>query len=248
MLTTLSESDRAALREEVKREVKEELGREDRTRRARHALGCFTVYFIFLGLPLIFVAVMLTRSGLVRLPILTSSLYRPVAPTRVVAPLVGETAEVAWRESLAGVKYEQTTGLMTMTMDENRLTTIVRQGFANQASALPFKANDAQIALDRDRAELFFYTIGLWPNDGERVPVRLTFVPNVDASGGLAVEVTEVVIGGASVPAVLRAPMASLFNSFLRNEFTSQMPAGFAFRSLQVQPEGLTIIFTAPSR
>jgi hypothetical protein len=241
-MSTLSDSDRAALREEVKREVKKELHREGRTRLWWRIFW----YLLILGVPTAIVAVTLAKSGMMQIPLLTKSLYRPVSPTRLVSPLVGSDAEVIWREALASAKQDRTIvpAEVTMSMDESRLTTVIRQGLANQASALPFKADDAQIALDHNRAELFFNT----ERGGEKVPVRLTFLPSVDRSGKLTVEVTEVIVGGAGVPAMLRAPMANLLNKFLRNEFTSQMPAGFILRRFEVQPEGLTIVFTSPSK
>jgi len=243
-MTTLSDSDRAALREEVKREVKEEFRREDRTRRIRSFFVSLAVYALFVGLPLVMVAVMLTRAGMMQMPLLTGMLYHPVAPTRLVQPLVGESADIAWKEALATAKFDQETDQMTISMDENRLTTIVRQGLVNQASSLPFKAEDAQIALDSDRAELFFNT----ERAGEKVPVRLVFLPSVDRHGELVVDVSDVTIGGASVPAAMRSPMANLLNSFLRNEFMSQMPAGFILRRFEVKPEGMSIVFTAPTK
>lgn len=237
-LSTLSENERAAIHEEVKREVKDELRREGRKRLWWKVFW----YFLFTAVPLAILAVMVARTGLMRIPLLSNSLYRPVAPTRLVAPLVGETAEVAWRESLASAKYDKLTGVVTMQMDENRLTTAIREGLAAQADALPFVAKDAQVVLDRNRAELFFYT----ERDTETVPVRMTFLPSIDRLGNLNVDVTEVVVGGAVVPSAMRAPMAKLLNSFLRNEFTSQMPAGFMLREFTIEPETMVVSFTSP--
>lgn len=236
--TTLSDNDRAALHEEVKREVKDELRREGRKRL------CWKLawYCLFLGASVLFVSITLAKTGLVRVPLLSSRLYHPVTPTRLVAPLVGETAEVAWRESLASAKYDNLTGVVTMGMDENRLTTVVREGLAAQADALPFKTKDAQVALDSGRAELFFYT----ERDGQTVPVRVAFVPSVDRNGNLVIDVPEVKVGGAEVPTAMRAPMAKLLNSFLRNEFTSQLPEGVILRGFEVQPENLVFSFTSP--
>jgi hypothetical protein len=237
-LSALSENERAALHEEIRREVKDELHREERIRLRWRLFW----YFMFTAVPLVIVAVMVARTGLMRIPLLSSSLYHPVTPTRLVAPLVGETAEVAWRESLASAKFDKITGVVTMEMDENRLTTAIREGLAAQADVLPFKTKDAQIALDRGRAELFFFT----ERGAETVPVRMAFLPSVDRFGNLKVEVSEVIVGGAAVPTAMRAPMATLLNNFLRNEFTSQMPAGFVLRNFDVEPESMIVSFTAP--
>jgi len=242
MTISLSDNERVALRDEVKREIKEELRQEERSRRWHGFLIRVAVYLTVLGVSCVIGLVLLARTGLMTVPLLSSRLYHPVMPTRVVTPLVGSNAEVVWREVLASMKYDSLTGDATVSFNEVRLTTIVREGMTAQAESLPFKAEEGQIVLEDGTAELFFYT----ERSGRKVPVRLAFIPGVDLRGNLSMVVTEAKLGGADMPAMARDSMAKLLNSFLRNEFTSQLPPGFIWRRISVERDNLKIVFTAP--
>lgn len=236
--------DKESLREELKEEIKDELRHEERVRRRVKTLGCLAVYVLVIGTPVILALVFIARSGLfMRVPLLSASLYKPVTPREVVLPLVGTDAETVLKEVAYAAKTDPKTGVVTLTIDEQQLTTSVRAGFEASAQSLPFPVNAAQVSIGAKDAELFFTTV----SGGREVPVSLVFAPAV-ASGQVKVEVEKLTIGGATVPQALTGSAASLVNSLLLTELTANLPAGFTLDSLAIEGGKLVLKARVPTK
>ena len=226
-MVRIDDNIRTAMREEVREEVRDELKREEKIRRRRHCLGCLTVYAIVLGVPFVFGAVTVARTGLYDVPLLTGWLYEPKTVEREVNPLIGRGSDVVWREVAASGKYHLETGQADLSMTEVELTTIIAESIA-MTEGLPFEVERPQVAVDRDGLELYFVT----PRGDRQVPVIIDLVPKIKG-GVLSFEIERMTLGGAELPSLLSSSFAKLVNNVLGRQFSDNLPDGMVLRKVE---------------
>ncbi len=196
MTKTENDIEQQATRQELKKEIMAEMKHDARRKKVVHCLGCFALELLVIAIPVVFVAVMLAKTGLVNVPLLTSWLYRPNYPSRQVQPLVGSNAAEILIAQATRPKVNPNFGTMTVSFSEAQLTTIAQEGLTAAGSSLPLPMKSLQIAIDADSLELY----GVSPQNGRDVTIMAKIVPSVDG-GELKIDVKELKIGALDVPA-----------------------------------------------
>ncbi len=190
-----TELDNQQTRQELKKEIVAEMKHDVRRKKVVRWLGCLGLLLALVAVPVIFVAVMLAKTGLVEVPLLTSWLYRPNYPARQVLPLVGSSASEILLAQATRPKVNPNFGTFTISFTEAQLTTIAKEGLAAAGDSLPLPIKSLQIAVDDDVIELY----GISPRDGRDVTITARIVPSVDG-GELKIAVKELKIGALDVP------------------------------------------------
>jgi len=213
---TKTELENPETRQALKKEIMAEIKQDARRRRLLNCLGCLTLELLAVLIPLVFVAVLLARTGLVQVPLLTSWLYRPVAPSRTVLPLAGSnTADILIAE-ISKPKVNPNFGTFKISFNESELTTMAKDGLNAAGDSLPLKVDSVQVAVDADAVELFATS----PQKGRAVTIRIRFVPNVDG-GKLKLTINELKIGSLDVPPGASGMLATLLDKSLASAMES---------------------------
>lgn len=183
-------------RESIKKEIKQEIRKEDRRRRLIGCGGLVLVVLLVVGLPSLYVAGMLAKTGFYDIPVLSRSLYKPSMPERDVVPLYGSKPDDIYRVLGTKVRYEAQTSQATFPVTESELTTIVQHSVASAPpNALPFPVKSVQVAIDPDKVEIY----AISPQKNRDATVRIRFRPSVKG-GELRADVEEIAIGSLVLP------------------------------------------------
>ncbi len=185
-------------RDELKDEIRKELRHESR-RRFFFSLALYLIFFfIMLGLPFLLIAVIAAQSGLYHVPVLSSWLYHPPAPVRIVVPLAGAGPDAIITSVTAKATYDQATGVAELTFSEQELTTLFAASVeeADASGTLPFPLESMQVAL-LDGNIMEFYAVT--EREGYEAPVILSVTPQVTA-GRLEMDTVDFHIGSFDVP------------------------------------------------
>lgn len=183
-------------REELKKEIKQEIRHEEFRKKLMGCGGCLALALVILGVPTLYVLAQLAKTGFVDVPVLSRAAYKPLAPTRVVQPLYGTKPEDVYKVIATKVKYEPQSGFAKLPVTEAEITTVVLGAIANAPKeALPFPVRGAQVAIDEESIELFVIS----PQKNRDATVRIRFRPYVKG-GELRAEVHEVSLGSLTLP------------------------------------------------
>jgi hypothetical protein len=218
-------------RQALKKEIIDEMNHDVRSKKLRNCLGCLFVIFLAVGIPVLFVAAQVAKSGLVDVPILTSRLYRPTQPTREVKPLIGSKSADILLAAASKAKPTLTLGLIKMSFTEAELTTLAKDGIAASGANLPIPIDSIQIAVDRDAVEIFATT----PKDGREVTIKARFMPWVD-SGRFKITPKELVIGGMNVPPSLSGIESIVLDKSLGDVLTSTISQIGRLVAVELEP------------
>lgn len=204
-MTVVERNDQAE-REAIREEVRAELSQERRSRRLK-GCGCALLAFVVLiGAPLGFTLWIIAKSGFADIPVLTGLVYRPPAPVRQVAPLVGTDASTIAKSLAATAKPGLVSGTAEIAISEQELTTfLVSAVQSGDLPQLPLvgKITSAQAAIDPDFIEI--YLSAALPS-GQPEPIIIRVRPVV-VSGQLNFRVQEAVIGSFPLPAAIFEPL-----------------------------------------
>jgi hypothetical protein len=208
----ISPEEREAIKKEVRDEVHAEMA-HDRKRRLLRRLGCFFLAFFFLIIaPILVGAIIVAKSGILEVPVISSAVYQPIAPTRTVQPLTGSSADDVMKTIAASAKAGVATGSAVLTITEQQLTTIVAAGITQGTdTGLPFAISSAQVAILDGQMEFFLDAV----QNGRQVPVLIRVEPTVSA-GSLHFSVKEATMGSLPLPAfMVEAALQKLADSTL---------------------------------
>ncbi len=187
-----SPSEREALKNEIKKEIRQENLRW----RLGAFGGCSLVVLVALAIPTYFVAATLARTGFYKIPFFTQRYYKAAAPVRRVMPLVGSNAQTVITSAVSKAKFDPHTSLLTLTLTETELTTMVQEGVRKAKDGdLPFPVRDVQVAFDDETVEVFAVS----PQAAGDTTVRARFVPSADR-GTISFRVQEVRVGDLVLP------------------------------------------------
>jgi len=195
-IDTASPEDREALKKEIVTEMKHDA----RRKKLLSCGGCLLLELIAVSVPFMLAAVVLAKSGFVQVPYLSSWLFKPAAPVRMVTPVVGANADQIVRSSALAAKFDQSTSVLTMKFTEGELTAMARDWLPALESSLPFQVKSMQIAVDPGVMDIFIVT----PQNGHDTTIDIGIVPTVDA-GALKLIFKDVKIGSFAVPNQLSA-------------------------------------------
>ena len=207
--------DNQEVRQELKREIMEELKHDARRKRLSRGLGCFLLALLLVAVPVLYVSSLLARTGLVEVPLMTSWLYRSSEPVRTVVPLAGsKTSEILIAEATRA-KYDRNFGTFKISLSEAQLTTIAQEGLAVAGNTLPLEIDTVQIAVDNDAVELFVTS----PRNGRDVTIRLRFMPTVDG-GEIKITPKELRIGALEIPPGVSSALVPLLDRAIGKTLT----------------------------
>jgi hypothetical protein len=163
-------------RQNIRKEIREELRGEDRRKGMVKFGGCLLTLLIFIGIPTAFVAVEAAKTGLVTVPLLTPMLFKEEGPSRVVMPLVGAKPEQVMQIAFARYSYDAATSLLTVPIREEEMTTVFRDAIDHAPpNTLPFPMKDVQLLVDDDDVEMFAHV----SRAGHESSLRVRFHPVV---------------------------------------------------------------------
>ncbi|OGL73822.1 hypothetical protein A3C96_03750 [Candidatus Uhrbacteria bacterium RIFCSPHIGHO2_02_FULL_60_10] len=239
--SALTAADREALKDEIRGEIRAEMRHQARWRFLR-GCGCsFLSLFFTLVLPVLLLAGAAAKTGLFDVPFLTKRLYKPTAPTRVVAPLVGTTAEQILAGLSAKAKIDPATGKITLPITESELTTILSAGLLEEGQAgLPFTINSIQTAIKPDGVEVFS-EIKLQERAST---LALKIIPQV-VGGEIKVSLADIRIGALAVPnSFVDAIVPTLMKSF-NESLNKGLGGGGALQAINLREGRLELIVMA---
>jgi len=204
-------------RKELKEVIRRELFFEVFRRKILGCAGYLLVVIIIISIPSIYIAASAAKSGFVNVPLLSSWLYKPSVPTRVVRPYVGTTAEDVMASVGRHAKYDIHTGLVTVIISETELTTIVAETAKNGGSK-GFPLQDAQVVIEPRMVELFAVS----PQDKRDTTVLARFTPSV-SGGKIGLEVRELFVGNYGVPTSIAQLGASYLTSIVASKLSNDL-------------------------
>ncbi|KPJ85811.1 hypothetical protein AMJ57_01735 [Parcubacteria bacterium SG8_24] len=201
-------------RDELKKEIKQELRHEAARRKLISCGACLVAELVLLSIPVIFVLVVLAKTGLMTVPLLTGWLYEPVAPTRIVAPLAGSTMQDVLESLPFRADVDLQTGIVELKLTEQELTTILRDTFdmLQEQESFPLEVHSPQMAVTEQWFEMF----AVAPRDDREIPLRLRFVPEVQ-DGQFEFAPQEMSLGGLTVGEGLSGMMFTFFGGALED-------------------------------
>lgn len=179
----------------------------------KRKLGCFSifmiVFIIFMAL-LLGGAILVAKTGLIRIPFLTDAFFKPAAPTRVVEIGDINAGDVEARfEDQIFKALEASDGKqipVDLTFSEAEVTSFIRHALEQEEYKVPFK--NAQVVLLDGGIELYGEITGKI-NGSESMPyhlkgpILLNVFPTLDAEKNIQFEVNKVSVGGLSLPKII---------------------------------------------
>lgn len=193
---TRIEAKPADERDALKREIIGEIRGAETRRKAIGCGACALVWLVvILGIAW-FIGSNLAKTGIVRVPMFSAPSTASQQPTRSVAPLVGTKPEDIPKIVGLRAKPDPNASRVSFTLREAELTSIVDHALVTGGASLPFPVKSAQVVIEPGFIELFVVS----PRDQGTVTVRTRFVPKVDATGRLELEVRQVMIGALELP------------------------------------------------
>jgi len=202
------EMDNQEARQELKKEIMSEIKHDARRKKIVNCLGCLSLELLVLAIPILFVATMLAKTGLVEIPVMTNWLYRHNEPSRLVVPLAGSNTTEILIAAATRAKIDRNFGILKIGLSESELTTIAQEGLEVAGDALPLPLSSVQIAADDDVVELYVTS----PRNGREVAIRARIIPTVE-EGQIKIAVQELRIGALDIPAGVSKMLVPLLNS-----------------------------------
>jgi len=126
-------------RDQLKKEIRREIKRDEKKQRLVVGLIVLVIFFALLATPFLVLGVVVAKSGVRHVPILSEWFFKPVAPTKIVVPLLGSGPDAVLAAAIARINYNESIGSFTMYLTEQELTTVLNSSISGQESgALPF--------------------------------------------------------------------------------------------------------------
>lgn len=228
-------------RDALKKEIKSELRAEAARRKVAGYGTCAVLALVALLVPVLLVASVMAKTGLVNVPLLTSRLYKPSSPTRTVVPLVGYGPQDVMSAAMAGAAYNMEVNEVKVEIDEQQLTTLVAHDItaAQGPGGAPFTIASPQIVITPQDMEFFGYAVR-----GERKgTVLLRFVPHLK-NGALTLAPTEMRLGALTVPNFLASMVLDRLSSSLNGGLRQSLQTLGSLSSIQLGDGKVTVGIT----
>lgn len=222
--------------EQLRAAVKQEMKHERRAAFWRR-LGVYSGVFIVLGLLSVFVVgYVIAKLGVADVPLLSSRVYDPVQPARVVYPLVGSSAQNVLSGVLARGSFSAASQTMSVYASEQELTTMF-----NEAVSQSGTLKSVQTVITSEAIEVY----GVLPVQDRDVPMIIRMLPMVKEQK-LQVEVKDVVLGALSLPAVfVEAAVNAAVDQF--SQSLKDSLGGGAVTNVVLEEGKIFVSFSAPS-
>ena len=170
--------------------------------------GCISLLILgFLGI-IFFGVVIVAKTGLWEVPLLTERLYSSVEPVREVHPLGGYTNTDILQVIGLRAQYNPVSGQVSSFMIEEELTTLAVRGIEELGDDVPFEIKNVQLAIERGFIEVNFST----PTKKRDVVIQFNMIPEAK-NGKFGLLIEEIIIGGVTVPDFLGKTMVGIISN-----------------------------------
>lgn len=222
--------------EQLRAAVKQEMKHERRAAFWRR-VGAYGGAFVVLGLiSIVGIGYMVAKLGVADVPFLSSRVYEPVMPTRMVYPLVGSNAQNVLSGVLARGSFSAASQTMSVYASEQELTTMF-----NEAVAQSGTLKSVQTVITPAAIEVY----GVIPNDTREIPLLIRLLPVVKEQK-LQVEVSEVVFGSLDLPSVfVEAAVNAAVEQF--SQSLKDALGGGAVTNVTLEEGKAYVTFSAPA-
>ncbi len=222
-------------REELKKEIKNELRHEAFVNKMIGRGGCLLVMLLMLAVPVLYCASVVAKTGLARVPVLTPWLYAPATPSRKVLPLGGSTSASVMRVIATRSSYDPHFGTVTFTVKEAELTTLLQHAVWEAPDGqLPFKIREAQVAVDPNEVEVFLVV----PRGTSETTVLARMKPVVKEGSLIEFDVRQLRIGAQEIPKSAANFLASALSTLVVNAVLHQVASVGTLSSIQEGDNG----------
>ncbi len=226
-------------REELKKEIREELKADERSRRLKWMLAMLLIMVALLVAPFVVTGVIVAKTGLVQVPVLSALLYDPVMPSRTVTPLVGSTPEAVLNAAVTRAEYNSNFGTLKLYLTEKELTTVLNSAISNEeVTDTPLPLKSGQAILTDGQIEIYVLTER---DDGRSVPILMNVSPDVQ-NGRLVTTQSEITIGSLKVPNFAAHSLVQSMTSGLSNAINDALSEGGQLEMIKVTDGRVEII------
>ncbi|MFH1047770.1 MAG: hypothetical protein V1738_05700 [Patescibacteria group bacterium] len=236
---TRTELDEPIDRTELKREILSEI-RADKRRKNTHWLWWLLIaVLIILVVPFVLTMSLVAKSGLAHVPLLTSWLYEPVKPSRIVIPLSGANPEAVMTTIISRAEYNARYASVKLYLTETELTTIMNSAIANQdPKDLPLPISSVQTTIDDGSIEVYAL---ITRDDGVQVPVLTRIVSEVQ-DGRLIMTSSELVLGSLVLPDFLANTIVRSLTKGLTEAINQIMSGGGTLEDIELTSGKATLL------
>lgn len=191
---------RSKLREEVTAEVQANLKRRVWRGRFLRCGGCCGLYAITLLVIPAIVLVLIAKTGIIEIPVVSARIAHTSAPTRVVEPAGrGDAMQVFTAKAQDVVRRGAGASEARVVFTEGELSHLVREAFRGQGGVWADIGAHAQVVVLPGALELFARTPGV---GGAMTTVRITATPTI-VDQRLVAEVREARVGAMRIPRMI---------------------------------------------
>ncbi len=215
------------LREDLKKEVREEMRRQAFRGKWGGCCTCFTFLILFLFAFGLFVAHTAAKTGLVDIPIFSSS-YKPSKPTRVVVAKQNVNFENIIAQSLGNVSGN----ILTIAIQEEEATGLLQEAAKDFFKEQSIEVDFLQVAMLDNSLE--WYLLGKKGNKPLNILAHV--VPKMDDQK-LFIDVVDLELGSLKIhPALPEWLLNNAVNSAMKN-----IPAAFVLKSVNLEAGAVKI-------
>lgn len=222
-------------RQAFKEEIKDEIAHDARRKARARFWWSLAIVAVVVLTPILLVAAALAKTGLVAVPVLSSVLYHPRQPQRLVRPIAGATPESVIQAAAYAAKLDPVTRLATVHLTEAQLTTVV-DPILQLETSLPFHVVHGQVAIDADAAEAY----AAIASKDRQSSLLVVFHPRYD-NGVLSLNFEKIAIGDLDLPGFLLRIIETRANKAVNEAFAGGFSGAGKIASLTLTPGVLDV-------
>jgi len=239
---TRHEEHQSIDRDQLKKEIRAELVHEERHKRIVTALVVVALFVILLAAPFVAAGVLVAKSGILPVPVLSNIFYRPIEPSAKVSPLVGTDPSTIFNTVIARADYDPVISSLKLYVTEQELTTVLDSSLSQVDEEDMFLPIDSvQSLFGPDKIELFALTKR---DDGVKVPILVELKPVVQ-QGQLKLEASNMTIGSLKLPDFLAQTFVNATFRDLSSSLTEVIGARGDLKQVTVTPDRLEALIIA---
>lgn len=232
-------------REELKQEIRREIKKDERNSRLMRMVIMLSIVLLLLAAPFLVAGVLVAKSGLVHVPVLSGWLYNPVSPSRTVTPLLGSSSEVIMNSAITRADFNPNFGSVKIYLTEKELTTVLNSAISkDESGALPFSVESVQAVLSEGSVEIYALAVR---DDGMRVSLLVGLVPAVE-QGRLTMDSTSLIIGSLKMPDFVADLIVDSMTGGLAGAINDALAGGGTLENVEVSKERVTVMLMAAGR
>ncbi len=203
-------SDKENLKKEIKKEIKPKVIKKKKG--FFSCGGCFLIFVILSATIVVFLAGAVAKTGLIRVPVLTSWLYSEPEPSRAVQYFdgeIGETLENKINSAITKKATAQDIGQeinFTFSLTEEELTALLNKNIAPNEE--PLNPIGGQVAVNPEEIELYLDINSF--SEGLDSAILIRFYPAI-YNNQINITVSGLKIGTMPLPAFMGDALVGLF-------------------------------------